>query len=83
MVHRSIAWSDNTTLLGNARRMLSLPAALRDEVLHLDAEHHFDAIHYLNMASVLCATPGKAKQFATVNSHQPFCPKGNLFYKEK
>src|SRR3989338_3299784 len=82
-LHRTLRTGAHTTPVGNLWRTLVLPSAIRREVRRLDAEHHFDAIHYLNVLSVLGATEDRTRQFATINSYQPFCPKGNLFYKER
>ena len=60
-----------------------LPRIIRRQVRSLDALHRFDAIHFLNVVSLLGSLPGRQGQYATINSHQAFCPKGNLFFMER
>lgn len=83
VLHRTLTTRNPGTMQGNLRRMAVLPRQIRRHVRRLHAEHSFDAIHYLNVISVLGSLPGVKNQFATINSHQPFCPKANLFYKER
>lgn len=83
LMHRTLQSTSPTSLTGNFSRLFVLPRQIRKEVQRLHAEHKFDVIHYLNVISILGSLPGIKKQFATINSHQPFCPKGNLFYKER
>lgn len=83
VLHRTLTPRNPGTMRGNLRRMAVLPRQIRRHVRRLHAEHSFDVIHYLNVVSVLGSLPGIKNQFATINSHQPFCPKANLFYKER
>ena len=83
VMHRTLRAAGHTSLMGNLRRMSLFPLQVRRGVSQLHAEQRFDVIHYLNVVSVLGSLPGVKTQVATINSNQPFCPKANLFYKER
>ena len=83
VVHRTLRTGNPLSLSGSVRRMVLLPWQIRREVTRLHELYRFDVVHYLNVVSVLGAPLLPVKQFATVNSYQPLCPKGNLFYKER
>ena len=81
-VHRYLKTGDNPwSLKENIKRLLFFPCSLRKAVRELDEQEQFDVIHCLNTTSIF---PFKKKKIiATINSYTPFCPKGNLFYKEQ
>src|SRR3989344_2561514 len=64
------------------KRLLVFPRSLRKELITLDKQENFDVIHCMNTTSILPFSYPK-NTLATINSYVPFCPKGNLFYKEK
>ncbi|MBI4149879.1 glycosyltransferase, partial [Candidatus Woesearchaeota archaeon] len=66
----------------NLKRMVLFPHSLRKTLQELDKRENFDVIHCVNTTSILHFRYPK-KTIATINSYVPFCPKGNLFYKEK
>ncbi|MEA3254476.1 MAG: glycosyltransferase family 4 protein [Candidatus Altiarchaeota archaeon] len=68
------------SLLSNFKRKIVLPWSERRALKRLGKE--FDAVHCLNSSSIVgCKT--HALTVATLNGYSVFCPKGNLFYREK
>ena len=68
--------------LDNLKRTLHLQKSIETEIKKLHKKHNFDIIHFLNTTSITKVDINVPK-VATVNSYSNFCPKGNLFYKEK
>ncbi|MFC1648862.1 glycosyltransferase family 4 protein [Nanoarchaeota archaeon] len=79
---RKLKTGDPKSFAGNVKRALLLQRSLKQELSRLLAKEKFDAVHFYNTTTV----PGfkvNARTFATYNSYVQFCPKRNLFYKEK
>ncbi|MBW3000048.1 glycosyltransferase, partial [Candidatus Woesearchaeota archaeon] len=69
------------SIIENIKRALFLKKSILKEVKKLNS---FDAVHFLNTTSILgSGFKTKAKKIATINGYTAFCPKRNLFYKEK
>ncbi len=69
------------SIYSNIRRKLLLPNSIRKEIKRLDREQKFDIIHFLNTSSII-GLNGK-RTITTINGYGNFCPKGNLFYRER
>ncbi len=65
---------------GSFSRRTRFPSSLKKELERISA--NYDVIHFLNTSSII-EVKTKAKKVATINSYGNFCPKSNLFYKEK
>ncbi len=68
------------TLKENLKRKMFFKKSVKKEVSKLSQDH--DIIHFFNITSIT-DLPLEKTTFATINSYINFCPKGNLFYKEK
>ncbi len=62
------------------KRKLLFPRSIRKELKKLDETENFDVVHFLNTTSI---THYEKRSIATINSYGNFCPKGNMFYREK
>ncbi len=82
-VLRVLKTGNPRTILGNIIRRLFFSASAKKNIKKLDAVDHFDAIHFLNNTSVVDLGEKNKKTVVTINSYNAFCPKANLFYKEK
>lgn len=69
------------TFIGNLKRMFFM-RSLKKELLKLNKKEDFDAVHFLNTSSIPSFKINK-RTIATINGYRNFCPKGNLFYKDK
>ncbi len=68
----------------NIKRVLHLQKSLKQEIRKLDKKEKYDIIHFLNTTTIpQFILKTKAKTFATYNGYTNFCPKRNLFYKDK
>lgn len=82
-IYRRLHTGENpNSIFQNARRVFLLGKSAKLEIKKLEKEKDFDAIHFLNTTSIV-KIKTKAKKIATINSYAPFCPKGNLWYREK
>ncbi len=66
----------------NLRRLFWFQKSIKKELPLLDKKENFDIIHFLNTTAIPNFKINK-KTFATINGYTNFCPKRNLFYKEK
>lgn len=75
-------WTGKTPsrMLDNFARLLFFPRSVRKETLHLARQEKFDAIHCMNMTSMLVAELKEQLGVpitAHINSPLPICPKGD------
>ncbi len=67
-----------SSLLDNLKRKIYFKRSVRREVGRIIEE--YDLVHFFNITSIVQVDK---PSFATINSYINFCPKGNLFYKER
>ncbi|MGM0404982.1 MAG: glycosyltransferase family 4 protein [Thermoplasmatota archaeon] len=67
-----------STLKDNLQRRLFFKRSVKKELAKI--VNKFDLVHFFNITSIVKVNK---PSFATINSYINFCPKGNLFYKEK
>ncbi|MFO8108957.1 MAG: glycosyltransferase family 4 protein [Thermoplasmata archaeon] len=67
-----------TSLTDNFQRKLFFKRSVKKEIKNIAED--YDLIHFFNMTSIVDV---EKPSFATINSYVNFCPKGNLFYKDK
>ena len=77
---RRLKTGEPNSISGNFRRRIRFQRSLKKELLNADTK--FDVIHFLNTTAILNFKL-KTKTVATINGYTNFCPKRNLFYKEK
>ena len=77
-IHRRLSTGRGPTSM--IKRKLLFPRSIRKELKKLDEKENFDVIHFLNTTSI---TRCEKRSIATINSYGNFCPKGNMFYREK
>lgn len=68
------------SLKENLKRRMHFKKSVKKEVEKISSR--YDLIHFFNITSITDLRPEKPT-FATINSYINFCPKGNLYYKEK
>ncbi|MBC8500882.1 MAG: glycosyltransferase family 4 protein [Nanoarchaeota archaeon] len=66
----------------NLKRKLYFQKSLKKDIFKIDNKENFDVIHFLNTTSIP-SFKIKKKTIATINGYTNFCPKRNLFYKER
>jgi len=66
----------------NLKRKFYFQKSLKKDIFKIDNKENFDVIHFLNTTSIP-SFKIKKKTFATINGYTNFCPKRNLFYKDK
>ncbi len=69
-------------VIDNVRRVALLPFSIRRTTAEMTSSQSFDAILMLNSTSIVPLT-SKVPTFAVINGYTPFCPKGNLYFKER
>lgn len=80
-IHRLLATGKNPkTIKGNLQRLF-LKKQIKKQISLLDKKHDFYLIHFLNTTSIVKYK--NKKTYATINGYTNFCPKRNLWYKEK
>ena len=80
-IHRKIKTGNGpSSILSALERKILFPRSVKNELVKLDMEENFDLIHFLNTSGIV---PYKKRTIATINGYGNFCPKGNLFYKDK
>jgi len=68
----------------NLKRIMFLQNSLKKNIRKLDKKEKYDIIHFLNTTTIpKFKFKTNAKKIATFNSYTNFCPKRNMFYKEK
>ncbi len=73
-----------SSLYENIKRIIFLQHSLKTEIKKIIKKENYDVIHFLNTTTIPSfKIKSKAKKIATFNSYTNFCPKRNLFYKEK
>ena len=77
-IHRMLSTGRGPTSI--IKRKLLFPRSVRKELKRLGEKENFDAVHFLNTTSI---TRYEKRTIATINSYGNFCPKGNMFYREK
>jgi len=77
-IHRRLSTGRGPTSM--IKRKLLFPRSVRKELKKLDGEENFDVVHFLNTTSIASY---EKRTIATINSYGNFCPKGNMFYREK
>lgn len=70
-------------LSSNLKRILIYPLTVKIQTKKLIKRNKYDLIHYFNLTSSSGYIKTNTKQICHVNSPVPFCPKGNLFFKDK
>ncbi len=70
--------SDRSSLKENLKRRMYFKKSVKNEINRIS--HGFDIIHFFNITSMINVNK---PSFATINSYLNFCPKGNLFYKDR
>ena len=80
-IYRLMETGENPgSLVSNFKRRKTFPKSEQETLNHFSDK--FMLIHCLNNTSIIgCKT--NVPSIATLNSYSVFCPKGNLFYKEK
>jgi len=78
IIRRLKTGSDRSSIIENIKRKLFFKRSVRKELG--DISERYDLIHFFNITSI---TKISKPSFATINSYLNFCPKGNLYYKEK
>ena len=81
-IHSTLKTGSPKTILGNIKRAIKLKSSINKQIEILDKQHNFDIIHYLNTTS-MTGNKTKKTKIATINGYTNFCPKRNLYYKEK
>lgn len=82
-IYRRLRTGENpTSFLQNLKRKIIFPVSEKKELKKLEKEKEYDVIHFLNTTSIIDYRT-TAKKIATINSYGNFCPKGNLFYKDR
>jgi len=82
-IYRRLKTGENpNSLKNNLKRTFGFRKSVKKEIKKIEKEILPDIIHFLNTTSITTIKT-KAKKFATINGYSPFCPKGNLWYKEK
>lgn len=82
-IYRRLRTGENpTSFLQNLKRKIIFPVSEKKELKKLEKEKGYDVIHFLNTTSIIDYRT-TAKKIATINSYGNFCPKGNLFYKDR
>ncbi len=66
------------TLWDNLKRKMYFKRSVRRQLGRIVEE--YDIVHFFNLTSIVKVDK---PSFATINSYINFCPKGNLFYKDK
>jgi len=77
-IHRRLSTGRGPTSI--IKRKLLFPRSVRKELKKLDEKENFYAVHFLNTTSII---PYEKRVIATINSYGNFCPKGNMFYRER
>ena len=77
---RKLNSGEPNSLYGNIKRKVCFQKNLLKELKKFDEK--FDVVHFLNTTSIP-KIKLKTKTVATINGYTHFCPKRNLFYKEK
>ncbi len=82
-IYRRLRTGENpNSFLQNLKRKIIFPVSEKKELKKLENKEKFNVIHFLNTASITNYITN-AKKIATINSYGNFCPKGNLFYKDR
>ncbi len=82
-IYRRLNTGENpNSFIENLKRKIKFPVSEKKELKKLETEEKFNVIHFLNTASITNYITN-AKRIATINSYGNFCPKGNLFYKDR
>ncbi len=81
-IYRRLKSGDAKSILGNFKRKRNFQKSLKKEITELDKKQNFDVIHFLNTTSIPNFKVNK-RTIATINNYTSFCPKSNMFYKEK
>jgi glycosyltransferase involved in cell wall biosynthesis len=81
-IYRRLETGDAKSLKGNIKRTFGFQKNMESELSRLDNKENFDIIHFLNTTSIPSFKIDK-KTIATINNYTNFCPKSNMFYKEK
>ncbi len=71
---------DPSSVWSNVTRTFYFQKSLKKQLKNMQS--NFDIVHFLNTTSIP-RFKVNSKTFATINSYTNFCPKRNLFYKEK
>lgn len=84
-IHRLLkTGSDPSSLIENFKRVTFLQKSIKKEIKKLDKKERYNIIHFLNTTTIPTFKLNiRAKKIATYNSYTNFCPKRNLFYKDK
>jgi glycosyltransferase involved in cell wall biosynthesis len=84
-IHRLLKTGSNpSSIIENFKRLFFFQKSIKKEIKKLDKQEKFDIIHFLNTTSIpTFKLKTNAKKIATYNSYTNFCPKRNLFYKDK
>lgn len=84
-IFRRLSTGKNPSSITHAlKRKLIFPRTLNKELRKLENEIHPDIIHFLNTTSIIGYKPHtSATTIASINSYGNFCPKSNLFYRDK
>ncbi|MFW6141317.1 MAG: glycosyltransferase family 4 protein [Candidatus Saliniplasma sp.] len=78
ILRRMKTGGSRSTLKDNIQRRLFFKKCVKNEIVKIVDK--FDLVHFFNITSIVDV---EKTSFATINSYVNFCPKGNLFYKEK
>lgn len=75
--------SNPASIFQNLKRSICFQRSLKRELRKIGGKIKFDYIHFLNTTSIPNFKIKNKNTFATINGYTNFCPKRNMFYKEK
>ena len=80
-IYRRLKTGENpSSLVENLKRKLLFPYSLKKDLQKIAP--NYDVIHFLNTTSIV-SIKTNATKIATINSYGNFCPKSNLFYRDR
>ncbi len=88
VLRRIMTGTNPGSFLSNIQRTLVFPFSAKKQIKKLLTKETFDALHYVNVSSVMGKTtpkitPQGIRSFVHTNSPLFFCPKGTLMYSDK
>ena len=79
----SLKSGDPKSLWGTVKRNVNFQKSLRNSLNKKNINEKNEILHFLNTTSIPSFPIKNKKTVATINGYTQFCPKGNLFYKDK
>ncbi len=82
IVRKLRSGSSPHSIINNVRRVALLPFSIRRHVAEMTSGQKFAAILLLNSTSIVPLSTS-VTTLAVINGYTPFCPKANLYFKER